>query len=245
MESNKKVDDDTHEARRAVLLRLVERERQSGSTQKAIAGRMGVSESYLTRMLKPAVDPTVKRIGETTAKKIEDGLDLPTGTVLYPFLDAAPDEQALGGKKSHTPLRGKAILAADATKGVRIPLLSPSLVVHMALPNDASIWSDQPHVRADRVGPIAETIKGWAVTDTSMAPMMKPGDVVFVDPTLAPQPGRIVLCECRGEYMLREYIAIAGGVFEARALGQGWATLRSDRDGVTVLASKVGMTSWD
>lgn len=146
---------------------------------------------------------------------------------------------------AHPPLRGKESFAADVTKSALVPLLTAATVVHMALPNDAPFWAEHSHVRADRGGPVAQSVKAWMVDDSSMLPMLKPGDVVFVDPSVPPAPGKIVLCECAGEVMLREYVAIAGGVFQARALAPGYAALRSDVDGVKVLATKVGMTTWD
>ena len=56
-----------------------------GGGKKEFAAAIGVADTYLPRMLKPRADKDSKPVGELVALKMEAGLELDPGTVLFPL----------------------------------------------------------------------------------------------------------------------------------------------------------------
>jgi hypothetical protein len=66
---------DKYEVRRLACLQLVDTHHQGARV--AMAERLGISESYVSRMLAPDDNPNRKRIGEDTIDKIRAAYELP------------------------------------------------------------------------------------------------------------------------------------------------------------------------
>lgn len=97
----------------------------------------------------------------------------------------------------------------------------------MSLSNDADEWRGKPtHLGPKGLSPYA---KAMTVFDDAMSPRVSPGDLVFLEPLRQPKAGNMVLIECGDEFMLREYVPMAAGAFEARPASPHWASLHSSQ----------------
>lgn len=75
------------------------------------------------------------------------------------------------------------------------------------------------------------------VGDTAMGPDLLPSDQVFFQSGIDPEPQDDVLVrDSSGELMLRRYRKVTNTVFEVWAKNEGYGSLRSDTDGIEVLA---------
>lgn len=90
------------------------------------------------------------------------------------------------------------------------------------------------------------------IRDASMAPQFEPGrEVVIIDPAWAPKPGKLVLARMRtGEVIFRKYREIglneAGVmVFELAPHNTDFATLHSERDGLTIIGVMAAYTHYE
>lgn len=78
------------------------------------------------------------------------------------------------------------------------------------------------------------------VPDDALAPNMKRGVSVVFERSERAEPGECVLVRDRaGAKYIRRYAQGPGGTWEAQALDGAYLTLRSDRDGLQVLAVMV------
>lgn len=73
--------DELYAARRAVFEELLGR---FEGGKAALAALIGVSPTYIPRMLKGPADPASKPIGDQLALRIEERCDLEPGTMLFP-----------------------------------------------------------------------------------------------------------------------------------------------------------------
>lgn len=83
---------DIFEVRRQAVLKLIAGPRFQGN-QAAFARDTGISQSYVSRMLKPIGDANGKRIADTMAFKIEDSLGLLSGTIHSPASPQFDDDR--------------------------------------------------------------------------------------------------------------------------------------------------------
>lgn len=75
------------------------------------------------------------------------------------------------------------------------------------------------------------------IGDDSMAPEMEQGDKAFLVRGPTPKAGnRVLVREASGDILLREYRVITSKIFEAVPLNGAYGSLRSDRDGLEILA---------
>ncbi len=110
-----KIDDgyDMYERRRMKLQELVD----AHGSQKALAEKVGIAESVISRMLYPAGKKNKRNIGEKSVHMIEDSLGLPRGTIDGIAESVLPnsDEFEYAGKPrmGAVPVIGEAILGVD------------------------------------------------------------------------------------------------------------------------------------
>lgn len=110
-----KIDDgyDMYERRRMKLQELVD----AHSSQKALAEKVGIAESVISRMLYPAGKKNKRNIGEKSVHMIEDSLKLPRGTIDGIADSVLPnsDEFEYIGKprQGAVPVIGEAVLGVD------------------------------------------------------------------------------------------------------------------------------------
>lgn len=76
-----------------------------------------------------------------------------------------------------------------------------------------------------------------AVPDDALAPRLARGTLLVFERSDTAQPGQCVLAQdARGSRYIRRFAQGVGGTWEAQALNDAFVTLRSDRDGLQVLA---------
>lgn len=91
--------------------------------------------------------------------------------------------------------------------------------------------------------PLPDKAKALVIEDDSNAPELLPGDRIVVDPTEGPVAGDVVVVATEtGAHLLRKYRPRTGDVFEAVPTNPNYATLRSDQDGLTVVAVMIEFT---
>jgi transcriptional regulator with XRE-family HTH domain len=120
-----------------------------------------------------------------------------------------------------------------------IPLILWDRLDSMTKANDDLSIADLPLVPADpRVGPRTKAVQ---MLDDSMAPRIRPGDVLLFDPDMAALPGKVVLVVAPdGQHYVRMYRVRHGGRWEAVAESAGYDSLDSETDQLTVVATAVG-----
>lgn len=105
--------DDMYERRRIKLQELVD----AHGSQKALAEKVGIAESVISRMLYPAGKKNKRNIGEKSVHMIEDGLNLPRGTIdgIAATGFGSMDEIEYAGKfkDGYVPVVGEAVLGVD------------------------------------------------------------------------------------------------------------------------------------
>lgn len=182
--------------------------------------------------------------GEKVARSLEDDL----GMDRY-YLDDRTEESAKvpGVAEAQAPysLPKKGGLVglspADTNGPVAVPLISWAQIDLMSLENSSAVLARlEHHIPADTTSSRA---KALIIGDDANSPDLLPGDRVVLDPAEAPRAGDIVLVETKaGEKMLRRYRPRTGAVFEAVPGNENYATLRSDEDGLAVVAVMVEYT---
>jgi phage repressor protein C with HTH and peptisase S24 domain len=104
---------DMYERRRIKLQELVD----TYGSQKALAEKVGIAESVISRMLYPAGKKNKRNIGEKSVHLIEDALQLPRGTIdgITSSDSKNEDEFEYAGKlrAGAIPVIGEAILGVD------------------------------------------------------------------------------------------------------------------------------------
>lgn len=89
------------------------------------------------------------------------------------------------------------------------------------------------------------------IQDASMEPRFERGHVVvIIDPARSPKPGSYVLARTRaGEAIFRKYRELGidqegQPIFELAPLNDDFATLHSERDGLTIIGGMAAFTSY-
>lgn len=105
--------DDMYERRRIKLQELVD----AHGSQKALAEKVGIAESVISRMLYPAGKKNKRNIGEKSVHLIEDALKMPRGTIdgIAASGLSSSDEFEYAGKFKDgcVPVVGEAVLGVD------------------------------------------------------------------------------------------------------------------------------------
>lgn len=129
--------------------------------------------------------------------------------------------------------------AQSVTTWKLAPLLPWERVVQMELQNDDAAIRELPPVPVDpSAGPRAKVVQ---MPDDSMEPRIRAGDLLLFDPDRPPTPKCIALVVTGdGQYLVRMYRVRSSAVWEAVAENQGYATLRSDTEGMRLVAVATG-----
>lgn len=222
--------DDLIEHRKSRLAELV-KSRFDGN-EAALGRALGYTDgSFVRQMLRDG--PTARAVSEKTVAKIEQ---LPG---LSGWFSAAVGFGSIPRFTATLPPTLSPYVARGRLQS--LPVLSFSDLEFMTLSNDDARLGSAPRIAAGpESGP---KVKAVRVADDSMAPTMRPGDLVHLDPDLTPHPGDKVLVQDNvGAYHLREYRLRSGGAFEAAAHNPAHATLHSGADGLRVIAVATHMT---
>lgn len=185
-------------------------------------------------------------IGEKLARYIEEQLGLarfylderPGSSGTLNVREASPPLSSYYKSRQHPP----GLTARDQSGMVAIPLLDPSTLDLMNEANDsAALRPLETHLTDP--DDLSAYAKALTVTDDSMAPTITTGDRLVVDPKLCPRAGDVVIVRTTaGEYLLRSFRPRTASVFEAVPANDSYATLRSDHDGLEVVAVMVEHT---
>lgn len=189
-----------------------------------------VNGNYVRAMLREG--PSSRPVTEKTVRKIEA---LPGLSRWFSGVTEVAPTAARGGAKPRTR-------AAHPFMDVKsVPVLTfTDLALMESLNTDARLSSAPRIAAAPDTGP---RVKALVVFDDSMAPTMRPGDMVQLDPDLQPQAGdKVLVQDSAGTYHLREYRLRSGGAFEAAAHNPAHATLHSEADGLRVVAVATHLT---
>jgi SOS-response transcriptional repressor LexA len=178
-----------------------------------------------------------RHIGEKLARAIEDELKLPRFFLddrQYKAGSGSPDPRHEGSPPSEGTAKG----VVEVTKPVQlVPRVQWGELDSMLEDNESPslVASEQiaTYVVASRKAKMVQVADG----DDSMTDQIQPGDHLLLDPEMAPRAGDIVLISVHGgERIIRKYLPRAGGAFSAQAANPNYAELRSDIDGLEVLA---------
>lgn len=182
--------------------------------------------------------------GEKVARSLEDDLGMPR----YYLDDRALETSIVAvvaesqAQYRSPPMGGLVGLTPADTNGpLAVPLITWAQIDLMSVENASPLLERaEQHIPADAVSSRA---KALVIADDANSPELVPGDRIVLDPDETPRAGDIVLVStASGEKMLRRYRPRAGAVFEAVPGNGNYATLRSDEDGLTVVAVMVEFT---
>lgn len=156
-----KIDDgfDMYERRRIKLQELVD----AHGSQKALADKVGIAESVISRMLYPAGKKNKRNIGEKSVHMIEEALNLPRGT--------------FDGINSNSPQQGDEFEYAGKLRAGTIPVIGEAI-----LGVDGMI--DMVEIRAGwlQIYSSDQDAYGLKVKGDSMHPRIQSGEFVVIEP---------------------------------------------------------------
>ncbi len=218
---------DKYEQRRAALQKLADSLGRGGITK--IADKIGKQASYVSRMLYPEGKEGFKRIGEDTV----DALNIAFPGWLKPQKD---DIQIIQGITLHRDRRG-------------YPIISPV---------QAGMWREIvdtfPRGGADEYimanNSYGKHTFALRITGNSMEPEFKEGDVVVIDPDVAPNAGDYVVARNHEEaatfkkYRPRGINEAGQDVFELVPLNEDYAPMRSDLQTILIIGTMVEHTRY-
>lgn len=207
------------ERRRRNLQQLLE-SRYRGS-QAEMARAIGRSPSYVWRLLSPMGSSHAKHLGEDLARQIESAANL-----LSYWLD---QDKALARSVLQVPAEVSDV--AQVPRRVVGPRAIPiydiaSIEVHDHLPLRGTVvglaYTDTP---------LEPTAFAVIVQGDAMEPDLLAGDKAFIDPSLEPLPGDVVLARAGAAVVLRQFRPAGDGTgrFELSAANGGYAAISSDR----------------
>ena len=178
-----------------------------------------------------------RKIGEKLARAIEEELKLPRF-----YLDERQNADGMDSQPPQSgglpPLGGTTMGVAEVTKGVQlVPRVQWGELEYMLEDNESPSLVAREQIETYVVASRRAKMVQVADGDDSMADQIQPGDHLLLDPEITPRAGDIVLIAVRGgERVIRKYLPRAGGAFSAQAANPNYAELRSDIDGLEVLA---------
>lgn len=245
------------EIRRDNLLLAIKRFR----TAAALAEAAKTNAAYLSQIKGRRRDSktgTEKAMGDDVARKIEEALGEPEGWMDVAHNSPSPDQS----KKSHNhgmitesfQASGASMSEASGdrfdknvtpTGKRRIPVISYVQAGMMTEVVDPFALGDGFEVVEVPVGCSARTF-GLRIEGNSMEPRFHEGDVVIIDPSLAPRPGDFVVGKNGKEeatfkkYRPRGVDESGDEVFELAPLNEDYPTLHSKRDGLIIIGVCVG-----
>lgn len=156
-----KIDDgfDMYERRRIKLQELVD----AHGSQKALADKVGIAESVISRMLYPAGKKNKRNIGEKSVHMIEEALNLPRGT--------------FDGINSNSPQQRDEFEYAGKLRAGAIPVIGEAI-----LGVDGMI--DMVEIRAGwlQIYSSDQDAYGLKVKGDSMHPRIQSGEFVVIEP---------------------------------------------------------------
>jgi SOS-response transcriptional repressor LexA len=221
---------DIHETRRARLRVLVDT-KYSGK-QVALANAIGRQADYISRCLKGT-----KRIGEEFARIVEHATGLPPGWLDNP--ESAPTRLS---EPSPPPFDVNVESVTGSARAVPIvDWVQAGQLREMVDPyppgaGDGVEYVDSSYGRCA----VALRIKG-----DSMAPEFREGDVIIVDPAIAPSPGDFVVVRNGAheatfkKFRPRGIDASGREVFELVPLNDDYPTMRSDTEPLLIVGTMV------
>lgn len=234
---------DKNETRRRQILDLIAS--KCGGKRSEFAKMVGLSESYVARMLYPPEKEGRKGIGENMVDRIEAAFKLKHGWLDLRFekddsLDviaekvpgashqgqAAFDENvSFVGQRRLRPIPVISSVQAGALRDMETPYpLGSGYAIEYTDDEKLSRWAF-----------------GLDIDGLSMMPMFQPGDRLIVDPDLSPNPGDFVIARNGSDqatfkkYRPRGIDARGEMIFELVPLNDDYPTLRSDTEHLVVI----------
>lgn len=190
-----------------------------GERMKALREQRGWSQAQLAEAV---------GISQVSIAKIEKGGDTKHGAKIAAALGTTAEE--LSGIKSPTPSRATEPMVgyvAESPAPSLVPLISSVQagnwceIAGSLRPEDAEAWLPCP-VRHGP-GTFCLHVEGESMSNPGGKPTYEPGDVIFVDPGRAAQPGDrvVVRLEAQQQATFKQYLEEDGRKF-LRALNPDW-----------------------
>lgn len=243
---------DIYDVRREILIRILRMppfNHPARGAQAQFATVVGISASYVSRMLNEPDSPSHKRIDTEVAQKIEDRLGLPPGTLLNPVMPSRSESIVppfVGAYMRGIDQTGESILPAQVNDRVSFtshrPLLSWGQVKLMLSDTKLEGTSGVTMIEAPEEAEDAVLIDmpDDSMVSPSGGKSIYKGDRLVLSRALAPmaRPGQILLvCDSSGEFYIRRMKAVRHGVWAAVPLNTAaYESLQSDQDGLVVVA---------
>ncbi len=171
------------DTRRANLRWLIENEFDGINVR--LASKVGLDPSQISRALKLGM-------GDRLARRVESNTGKPAGWMDEVHLFSTARAQDLG------PLRGKAVVVSPFGHRM-VPVVTYDEAAEWIIAKRAYPVTERTEVDWIRMKRGGERVIGVIVEREDMMDEVWPGDVVFVDPELEPQPGDYVLAKLAGE----------------------------------------------
>lgn len=216
---------DKYEQRRLALQSLISDLGWGGVTK--VAEKIGKAPSYVSRMLLPTSKAGYKRIGEDTVDSL---------TAAFPGWLAIPS-------KTFSVSNIEPALPADRT----IPVIS-----YVQAGNWRDIVDNNPIGYSDDTIPARGEYGMYTfalrIMGNSMEPEFREGDVVVIDPDVAPTPGDYVVARNHVEaatfkkYRPRGVDERGHPIFELVPLNDDYAVMRSDQEPIQIIGTMVEHT---
>jgi SOS-response transcriptional repressor LexA len=186
----------------------------------ALARRAGTNESYLSQIRRqlPTSKGTPRSLGNDLAGKLEKGMGKPDGWM--DELHQPPDS----GSPAETHRLRDGLKRGQGAAGIhsRHPLISWALagqweeLAESFDPDQAEAWLPCPVPCSPRTFVLR-------VQGESMAPRFGSGELIFVDPQVAPETGRFVVVQLtKGEEPILRQLGVEGGQRYLKALNPAW-----------------------
>ncbi|MDH0777508.1 XRE family transcriptional regulator [Delftia tsuruhatensis] len=207
-----------------------------GERMKALRERRGLSQAQLAETV---------GISQVSIAKIEKGGATKHAAKIAQALGTTAEElSGLSAKEPANAVESAAFYGAQAPAPVLVPLISSvqagawSDIVDRFQPGDAESWLPCPV----RHGPntFCLAVEGESMSNPGGKPSYEPGDVIFVDPGRAAQPGDrvVVRLEHQKQATFKQYLEEDGRKF-LRALNPDWKPRLTPIDGEATICGVV------
>lgn len=222
---------------------------RDGVSQRAIADKVGLAPSYLSRLLLDEDRPERRNLGAATMAKIAAAYGLPPGWFDLPAGQGLRHITTTEGGFAFHPATSVDAVAAEQTNiqpadigSRRIPVISSiqagnwTEIVDNFAPGDAEDWI-YTDLELSRVA-FALDIVGY-----SMIPEFLPGHRVIIDPEVAPRPGDFVAARNGDDmatfkkYRPRGISETGVEVFELVPLNPDYPTLSSATQHILIIGT--------